>query len=102
MKKNLPITGKEIKLGENNTIISTTDLKGQITYVNKDFKDISGFSEDELIGQSHNIIRHPDMPPEAFQNLWDTLKEGTPWRGIVKNRCKMVIITGWMPSSPPL
>lgn len=88
MKKNLPITGKEVKLGENNTIISTTDLKGQITYVNKDFKDISGFSEEELIGQSHNIVRHPDMPPEAFQNLWDTLKEGAPWRGIVKNRCK--------------
>lgn len=88
MKKNLPITGKEVKLGEYNTIISTTDLKGQITYVNKDFKDISGFSEEELIGQSHNIVRHPDMPPEAFQNLWETLKEGTPWRGIVKNRCK--------------
>lgn len=88
MKKNLPITGKELHLGEDSTIISTTDLKGQITYVNKEFISISGFTEDELMGQSHNIVRHPDMPPEAFKNLWDTLKEGQPWRGIVKNRCK--------------
>lgn len=66
MKKNLPITNTEIKLDGDRTIISTTDLKGQITYVNKTFKEISGFSEEELIGQSHNIVRHPDMPPEAF------------------------------------
>jgi len=88
MKKNLPITGKEVHLSEESTIISTTDLKGVITYANKEFINISGFTEEELVGQSHNIVRHPDMPPEAFKNLWDTLKEGKPWRGIVKNRCK--------------
>ncbi|MCW8827007.1 MAG: methyl-accepting chemotaxis protein, partial [Gammaproteobacteria bacterium] len=88
MKKNLPISNKEVSLDENCTIISTTDLKGQITYINKEFINISGFSEEELLGQSHNIVRHPDMPPEAFQDLWDTIKTGTPWRGMVKNRCK--------------
>ena len=88
MKKNLPVTGKEIKLRDTDTIISTTDLKGMITYVNKAFIDISGFTEEELIGQSHNIVRHPDMPPTAFEDLWNTVKAGKPWRGIVKNRCK--------------
>jgi len=88
MKKNLPITGKEVQLSEESTIISTTDMKGQITYVNKEFINISGFSEDELVGQSHNVGRHPDMPPEAFKDLWETIQAGDPWRGIVKNRCK--------------
>lgn len=88
MKKNLPVTAKEVQLSDDSTIISTTDLKGQITYVNKEFISISGFTEDELMGQSHNIVRHPDMPPEAFKDLWDIIKDGKPWRGIVKNRCK--------------
>ncbi len=91
MKKNLPVTQKEVTLGDNTTIISTTDLKGQITYANREFVRISGFSEEELIGKSHNIVRHPDMPPEAFKNLWDTIsseKGSQTWRGIVKNRCK--------------
>ena len=69
-------------------IVSKTDLKGSITYVNKDFLDISGFSEAELIGQPHNIVRHPDMPAEAFEDLWRTLDAGRPWTGYVKNRCK--------------
>jgi methyl-accepting chemotaxis protein len=63
-------------------------LKGRITFINRDFVEISGFTEEELIGQSHNIVRHPDMPPEAFQDLWSTVKSGKPWIGIVKNRCK--------------
>ena len=88
MKKNLPVTQKEVNYDETITIVSMTDPKGIITYVNRDFLDISGFTEEELIGQSHNIVRHPDMPPAAFQDLWDTVKGGKPWSGIVKNRCK--------------
>lgn len=57
-------------------------------HCNDAFEQISGLSHDELIGQPHNLIRHPDMPPEAFQVMWDTLKSGSPWMGLVKNRCK--------------
>ena len=88
MKVNLPVTQHEVELGDGTLIVSRTDLKGQITYINKDFLDISGFTEDELIGKSHNIVRHPDMPPEAFADMWETLKAGRPWTGYVKNRCK--------------
>ncbi len=88
MRKNLPVTQQEVRLEPGQNIISMTDLKGIITYVNREFIEISGFSEQELIGQSHNIIRHPDMPPAAFEDLWQTVKAGKPWRGIVKNRCK--------------
>ena len=69
-------------------LISKTDTKGIITYCNDEFENISGYSRAELIGKSHNIVRHPDMPPQAFEWLWDTLKQGLPWRGVVKNRCK--------------
>ncbi len=88
MRTNLPVTNNEIELGDETIIVSKTDLKGQITYVNRDFLAISGFAESELIGEPHNIVRHPDMPTEAFQDLWDTLKVGRPWTGYVKNRCK--------------
>ncbi|NOX08292.1 MAG: methyl-accepting chemotaxis protein [Gammaproteobacteria bacterium] len=88
MKSNLPVTNNEIKLNESDVIISTTDLKGQITYVNEKFHNISGFEEDELLNKSHNVVRHPDMPPAAFEDLWKTLKAEKPWMGIVKNRCK--------------
>ncbi|HNA66600.1 MAG TPA: Cache 3/Cache 2 fusion domain-containing protein [Zoogloea sp.] len=88
MKINMPVTQREIELGDAEVIVSKTDLKGQITYVNREFTAISGFSEDELIGKSHNIVRHPDMPPEAFEDMWRDLKAGRPWVGIVKNRCK--------------
>ena len=88
MKKNLPVTQQERTYDETVTIVSMTDAKGTITYVNQDFINISGFTEEELLGKNHNIVRHPDMPPEAFKDLWDTLKEGEPWNGIVKNRCK--------------
>ena len=88
MKKNLPVTDREVALSEHEEIISTTDLKGAITSVNHTFVKISGFSSVELLGKNHNIVRHPDMPPAAFANLWDDLKAGKPWRGIVKNRCK--------------
>lgn len=88
MKTNLPITDTEIKIPEGDFIVSTTDLKGRITSINRVFIEISGFTEEELIGRSHNIVRHPDMPPAAFQNLWDTVKADKPWTGLVKNRCK--------------
>ena len=88
MKINMPVTQKEIELIDTSSIVSKTDLKGHITYINRDFMEISGFVESELIGKNHNIIRHPDMPPEAFADLWNTVKAGKPWNGMVKNRCK--------------
>jgi aerotaxis receptor len=88
VKINLPITDNEVTFGENERIISTTNLKGIITSVNDAFVHISGFSRDELIGFSHNVVRHPDMPPMAFENLWRSVKAGKPWIGLVKNRCK--------------
>lgn len=88
MRKNLPVTDVEHTFDERASIVSKTDLKGRITYVNKTFVEVSGFSEEELIGSPHNIVRHPDMPPAAFEDLWRTLKAGRPWKGMVKNRCK--------------
>lgn len=69
-------------------LVSKTDLRGNITHANEAFVDISGFDRDELIGRSHSIVRHPDMPSEAFSDLWRTVGSGYPWQGIVKNRCK--------------
>jgi methyl-accepting chemotaxis protein len=88
MRTNLPVTQNEIQLSDSSLIVSKTDMQGRINYVNKDFLDISGYTEAELIGEPHNIVRHPDMPVEAFEDLWRTLKEGRPWTGYVKNRCK--------------
>lgn len=88
MRTNLPVTSREVQISEHHRIVSKTDLKGQITYINKDFIEISGFSEIELLGQPHNIVRHPDMPEEAFADFWRNLKDGRPWVGLVKNRCK--------------
>lgn len=88
MRINQPVTHTEIQFSETETLVSKTDLKGVITYVNQAFVKISGFSESELIGKAHNLIRHPDMPPEAFADLWANCKAGKPWTGIVKNRCK--------------
>jgi aerotaxis receptor len=88
MKKNLPITDNEVPFKPGEEIISTTDLKGAITSYNNYFREISGFTDDELMGKNHNVIRHPDMPPAAFQDLWDHMKANKHWMGIVKNRCK--------------
>lgn len=88
MKVNQPVTDREVNFREGQFIVSTTDLKGAITSVNRDFVEISGFSEQELLGRNHNIVRHPDMPPAAFADLWRTVKSGRPWTGLVKNRCK--------------
>ena len=88
MKINLPVTQTEIPYPKGQYLVSRTNLKGITTYANDAYLKLSGFSREELLGKSHNIVRHPDMPPQAFQNLWDTIKSGRPWRGIVKNRAK--------------
>ncbi len=88
MKKNFPVTQIEKAFPEKFRLVSKTDLKGITTYANDAFVEMSGFAREELVGKNHNVVRHPDMPPQAFKWLWDTLKEGKPWRGIVKNRCK--------------
>ncbi len=88
MKKNLPVTGQAVDFADDTNILSTTDLKGRVTYVNQAFINISGFEEAELLGQSHNIVRHPDMPPAAFKTLWGRIQSGHSWMGLVKNRCK--------------
>jgi len=88
MRNNQPVTNNEIMMQEGQVIISETNLKGIITEVDQDFIDMSGFTREELIGKNHNIIRHPDMPAAAFQWLWDTIRDGQPWTGMVKNRCK--------------
>jgi aerotaxis receptor len=88
MRKNLPVSGREVRFSDSANILSTTDLNGDITYVNPDFVEISGFTEAELLGQHHNIVRHPDMPPQAFADLWGSLRAGRSWMGLVKNRCK--------------
>jgi aerotaxis receptor len=88
MKKNLPVTNTAKEYRDSAILISKTDLKGVITSANNDFIDVSGFSEQELVGQSHNMVRHPDMPEEAFADLWHTVKKCKLWNGTVKNRCK--------------
>ncbi|MBV8619701.1 MAG: PAS domain-containing protein [Curvibacter sp.] len=89
MRQNTPITDREFLFpADCETLISVTDLKGRITFCNEAFIQVSGFSAGELLGQPHNIVRHPDMPEEAFRDLWDTIQSGLPWVGLVKNRRK--------------
>jgi aerotaxis receptor len=88
MRNNVPVTGREHELSDDATLMSTTDAQSYITYANSAFVEISGFSAEELEGQPHNVVRHPDMPQEAFADMWATLKGGEPWTAIVKNRCK--------------
>ncbi|MGH8806881.1 MAG: PAS domain-containing protein, partial [Noviherbaspirillum sp.] len=88
MRTNLPVSSADYPLLDGLSIVSKTDLKGKITYINPYFIEVSGFTEEELIGSPHNLVRHPDMPPEAFSDLWATLKAGVPWTGMVKNRRK--------------
>ncbi|WP_221076173.1 methyl-accepting chemotaxis protein [Agarivorans aestuarii] len=79
---------QEVTFEKSIQLVSTTDLQGDITYANDDFCEVAGYSHEELLGQHHNIVRHPDMPKAAFADLWKKLKEGEAWRGMVKNRCK--------------
>ncbi|HCN44236.1 MAG TPA: chemotaxis protein, partial [Pseudomonas sp.] len=88
MRNNLPVTEHERTFPQEQRLISTTDLNSRITYCNDAFVAISGFTREELIGQPHNIVRHPDMPPGVFGHMWETIKEGKPWMGVVKNRAK--------------
>ena len=88
MRTNLPVTGQEYTFPADQTLISVTDLKGRITYCNANFISVSGFSREELQGQPHNMVRHPDMPEEAFRDMWETIKTGRPWTALVKNRRK--------------
>lgn len=88
MRRNHPVSSQEIEMEEGSTLVSTMDLKGAMTEVSPDFVAISGFTEQELIGKSDNIVRHPDMPEVVFKDLWETVKAGRPWEGCVKNRCK--------------
>ncbi|MGN0924500.1 methyl-accepting chemotaxis protein [Ectopseudomonas mendocina] len=88
MRQNLPVTQRERTFPAEERLISTTDLNSKITYCNDAFVEISGFTREELIGQPHNLVRHPDMPPAVFGHMWETIKQGKPWMGIVKNRSK--------------
>lgn len=88
MRLNLPVSQEEYRFEDGKSIVSKTDLNGNIVYVNANFCEICGFGEDELIGQPQNIVRHPDMPPEAFRDMWQTLQADQPWTGVVKNRRK--------------
>ncbi|WP_332853377.1 methyl-accepting chemotaxis protein [Duganella sp. S19_KUP01_CR8] len=88
MRINSPITQNEYLMDDGKTIVSSTDLQGNINYANPYFIEVSGFTEQELIGAPQNIVRHPDMPVEAFADLWQTIRAGMPWTGLVKNRCK--------------
>lgn len=88
MRSNLPVTGKAYTFPADQTLISVTDTKGRITYCNNNFVAVSGFTRDELLGQPHNLVRHPDMPEEAFRDMWATIESGRPWSGMVKNRRK--------------
>jgi aerotaxis receptor len=88
MRNNQPVSGTEYTLRDDQSPISRTDLQGNITFANADFIEASGYSEDELVGQPHNMVRHPDMPVEAFADLWNYLLAGRSWTGMVKNRRK--------------
>ena len=88
MRLNLPVTGREIPLPPDANILSTTTPEGVITSVNPEFVAVSGFEERELLGQAHNLVRHPEMPPAVFAHLWETLKSGRSWLGLIRNRSK--------------
>lgn len=88
MRENHPVTQHELAFDNGATLMSTTDPDSYINYANDAFIEVSGFSLSELDGQPHNLVRHPDMPSQAFADMWFTLKQGEPWSGLVKNRCK--------------
>lgn len=88
MRRTGPVSQREFPIPDDTPLVSTTDLKSRITYANPAFVAVSGYTLDELLGQPHNLIRHPDMPPEAFRDMWATLQAGEPWTALVKNRRK--------------
>ncbi|MBN9429169.1 MAG: PAS domain-containing protein [Burkholderiales bacterium] len=88
MRVNLPVTENEFDYPADQMLMSVTDLDSHIQYCNAAFAAVSGYSEQELVGEPHNLIRHPDMPPEAFRDMWKTIRGGRPWSAVVKNRRK--------------
>lgn len=88
MRLNLPVTQREFAFPIGQTLVSTTDPQGIITYCNESFIAVSGYERQELLGENHNIVRHPDMPEEAFRDMWTTISSGNPWSAPVKNRRK--------------
>lgn len=86
MRRNLPVTQREYQFPHNETLLSTTDTSSHISYANAAFIRTSGFSTEDLIGQPHNLVRHHDMPVEAFADMWRSLKDGQSWTALVKNR----------------
>ena len=88
MRNNQPVTQHEYDFPDDATLMSTTDANSYITYANAAFIQVSGYSGEEIEGQPHNLVRHPDMPKEAFADMWATLKSGEPWTALVKNRRK--------------
>ena len=88
MRVNLPISNNEYDFPANELLMSTTNIRGEMTHCNEAFARVSGYSLEELMGQPHNLIRHPDMPPEAYKDMWATIGRGRSWTGIVKNRRK--------------
>ena len=87
-KRSFTISSKELPFPEDSIIVSRTDPQGIITHVNQALIDISGYSQQELVGQSHHLLRHPDMPAEIFEQMWRTIQSGKRWMGYLKNRCK--------------
>ncbi len=88
MRNNQPVTQREFDYPDDSTLMSMTDTQSHIIYANAAFVAVSGFSRDEIIGQPHNMVRHPDMPKEAFADMWKTIQGGDPWSALVKNRRK--------------
>lgn len=88
MRRGHELINEEVSFSQQQELVSTTDLRGVITYANEAFCDIAGYTLEELVGKNHNIVRHPDMPKDAFKEMWEKLKAGHSWRGMVKNRCK--------------
>lgn len=88
MRVSPSVSGQEIPFPHGEAVVSATDVKGRITHCNDVFVRLSGYGRDELLGQPHSIVRHPDMPAEAFRDLWDTVRKGHMWTGLVKNRAK--------------
>jgi aerotaxis receptor len=88
MRVNLPVTQREYDYPSDRMLVSMTDTKGIITHCNHAFVETSGFSYEELIGENHNLVRHPDMPPAAYRDMWNTIGRGHPWTALVKNRRK--------------
>ncbi|WP_438404821.1 PAS domain-containing protein, partial [Aeromonas hydrophila] len=84
----LHTTDTEVEFADDIQLVSTTDLKGDITYANPAFCQVAGYRLEEMLGQHHNLVRHPDLPKAALAELWAHLQAGIPWRAMVKNRCK--------------